>query len=120
MSGEREQVGWAVLELLGHRKLAGYVQEATLAGGAFLRIDVCLPADASHDGESFEDEDGAPLLRIASQFYPPSSVYCLTPTTREMCLRMAQRYQPEPITRWELPAPEPTREDVNEAEEVPW
>ena len=33
---------WAVLELMGHRRLAGKVTEATIGGGAFLRIDIPL------------------------------------------------------------------------------
>ena len=32
--------GWTVLELLGHRRLHGLVQETTLAGAGMLRIDV--------------------------------------------------------------------------------
>lgn len=78
--------GWAILELMGHRRLGGYVQEATVAGSGFLRIDV--------------PGDGEP---IASQFYSPSSVYCLTPTTEEMARAVAKRNQPEPVQRWELP-----------------
>jgi hypothetical protein len=37
--------GWAFLELMGHRRLGGYVSEATVAGAGFLRIDV--PGDDS-------------------------------------------------------------------------
>lgn len=32
--------GWAILELMGHRRLGGHVSEATVAGAGFLRIDV--------------------------------------------------------------------------------
>lgn len=56
--------GWVILELMGHRRLAGYLREETVAGAAFVRIDV--PGDK-----------GA----IATQFYSPSAVYCITPTT---------------------------------------
>lgn len=104
-----EQIGWAVLELMGHRKLAGKVAEATLAGGSFLRIDVYLADDGElQDGqEQVADEDGAPLKRIATQFYPPGSVYCLTPTNRETCLALSKGHQPAPVARWELPAAAP-------------
>lgn len=80
--------GWAILELMGHRRLGGYVQEATIAGGTFLRIDV--PA---------EQEGTKP----ATQFYSPSSVYCLTPTTEETARALAKLAQPAPVQRWELP-----------------
>lgn len=38
---------WAILELMGRRKLAGYVRDVTVAGAGFLRIDV--PGAAPHD-----------------------------------------------------------------------
>lgn len=90
--------GWAILELMGHRRLGGYVAEATVAGAGFLRIDV--PGDDSGEGEGTE----------ATQFYSPSSVYCLTPVTKEMARAVAARNRPQPVRRWELPAArEPAR-----------
>ena len=62
--------GWAFLELMGHRKLAGFVREQNFAGAGLIRIDV--PGD---DGN------------VATQFYSPSALYCLTPTTEEMARR---------------------------------
>lgn len=77
--------GWAVLELMGHRRLGGYVTEVELAGKGMLRIDV-PGARAS-----------------ATQFYSPAALYCLTPTTEEVARALAARAQPEPVHRWELP-----------------
>jgi hypothetical protein len=79
---------WAVLELMGHRRLGGFVREVQLAGAGFLRIDV--PADA--DGEVH-----------STQFYPPSSVYCLTPCSEEAAKTVARQSRPQPVTIWELP-----------------
>ncbi len=31
---------WVILELMGHRKLAGYLTEQEIGGGAFLRLDI--------------------------------------------------------------------------------
>lgn len=78
---------WAILELMGHRRLGGMVSEATIAGSAMLRIDVPGP-------------DGATM---ATQFYGGGSVYCLTPTTEAMARAVARTAQPEPVARWELP-----------------
>jgi hypothetical protein len=44
---------------------------------------------------------------VATQFYSPAALYCLTPTTEEIARAVALRNQPEPVTRWELP---PARE----------
>jgi len=32
--------GWAVIELMGHQTIAGYVQEASMFGGTMCRVDV--------------------------------------------------------------------------------
>lgn len=79
--------GWAILELMGHRRLGGHLSEATIAGGAFIRIDVPSPDDKGN----------------ATQFYSPSAVYCVTPTTEETARAVAKLAQPAPVNRWELP-----------------
>ncbi len=90
--------GWAILELMGHRKLGGYVREQNVAGAGFIRIDV-------------PGKDGT----VATQFYAPGALYCLTPVTEDIARRFAVGVQPEPVTRWELPparAATPDREPV--------
>jgi len=71
--------GWCVLEVMGHRRLSGHVQEVTMAGAGFLRIDV------------YHGKDEAPA---ATQFYPPASVYCLTPTTEEAARKASAPWIP--------------------------
>jgi hypothetical protein len=79
--------GWAIVELFGHRRLAGHVSEASLAGGKFVRLDV-------------PGKDGA---TAATQFYNPSAIYALTPTSEETARRVAAMAQPAPVQQWELP-----------------
>lgn len=94
--------GWAILELMGHRRLAGYLQEAQLGGASFIRIDV-----PGSDGEG----------NVATQMYSPAAVYCITPTTEAIARKAATSSQPAPVTAWELrpertlPAP---RRDIND------
>ncbi len=97
--------GWAILELMGHRKLGGYVREQNVAGAGFIRIDV-------------PGKDG----NVATQFYAPGALYCLTPVTEDIARRFAVGVQPEPVTRWELPpargpSAERERADLEEASE---
>lgn len=83
--------GWAIVELMGHRRLAGRVSEASQYGVAMLRLDVY-------------DADG----KVATQFYGGASIYCLTPTTEELARRVGQMSRPSPVQPWELPQlPEP-------------
>jgi hypothetical protein len=80
--------GWAIIELMGHRRLAGHVTEQQIAGAGFLRLDV-------------HDSDGT----VATQFYSPSSVYCLTPTTEDIARSLAAKLRPAPVHRFELEPP---------------
>jgi hypothetical protein len=93
---------WVILELMGHRRLAGLLSAVEIAGAPFLRLDV-------------PGKDGT----VATQFYAPAAVYCITPTTEEMARLVAERDQPEPVQRWELRPPilRATSEDYEE--EVP-
>lgn len=89
---KRPYAEWSILELMGHRRLAGFVREVELAGADVLRIDIPGP-------------DGG---IVATQYYPPASMYGLTPTTEEIARAVARQNQPQPVQRWELPRPEPS------------
>lgn len=86
---DQQYEGWTILELMGHRRLAGYVREQTIGGAAFIRIDV--------PGEGADN--------VATQFYSPSAVYCMTPTTEDLARKVAQGSRPAPVTQWDLPQP---------------
>jgi hypothetical protein len=81
--------GWVILELMGHRRLAGHISEAQIGGASFVRIDV-------PDGDGPEN--------VATQFYSPSAVYCITPTTEAIARKVAVGSRPQPVTEWELRA----------------
>jgi len=81
--------GWAILELMGHRRLGGFVREVELFGSKMCRIDVPDAKD--------------PTKNHATQFYGGGAVYCLTPTTEETARRVATLAQPAPVQAWELP-----------------
>lgn len=78
--------GWAILELMGHRRLGGHVRVQELSVAPFFRIDV-----PTADGKDF-----------ATQFYSPAAVYCMTPTTEETAKAIAKREQPTPVHLYEL------------------
>lgn len=84
--------GWAIVELMGHRRLAGHISEQDIAGQAFLRLDV-------------------PAEQPVTQFYSAAAVYCITPTTEEIARGLAARISPHPVSRYEL---EPPRTRVDE------
>ena len=90
MSTEEVFESWAILELMGHRRLAGYVRAVEVAGAPMLRIDVPAAGDAADEWK-------------ATQFYSPSAIYCLTPTTEATARTVAALGEPAPVQAWELP-----------------
>lgn len=77
---------WAIVELLGHRRLAGRVREVQIAGAGFLRLDI--PDCGGHPAQT--------------QFVAPGSVYALHPTTEAIATAAAANFRPQPVNRWEL------------------
>lgn len=106
-----QDLGWCIVELMGHRRLGGYVREVEIAGAPMLRVDV--PDMAT----TVDVADGGFAI-AATQFYSASALYCLTPVTEDMARVVARNAQPEPVHRWELPAAPTDAEPVAEAEEV--
>lgn len=82
---------WAIVEIMGHRRLAGWLTEQQIAGAGFLRLDVpATDPDAGFD---------------ATQLYRPDSIYCITPCTEDTARRAAGIGRVAPVQQWELPAP---------------
>lgn len=99
--------GPAVIELMGHRRLGGYVRTVQLGGTALLRVDV--PRVRADGGVAVRDGEDLP-----TQFYGLQSLYCLSPCTEEAMLAVAWGNQPQPVTRYELPAPPPREPDADD------
>ncbi len=76
---------WAIVELMGHVRVAGLVTEVERFGSKLGRIDI-------PNGNGF-----------TTQFFNGSSLYRLTPTTEEIARAIATSSRPEPVHLWELP-----------------
>lgn len=85
--------GYALLELMGHRKRVGRVSEVEAYGGKLLRIDV-LPAKP--EGE------------VSTEYYGAASIYGISPVAEDVARDIARRYgnieRPRPAT-YALSAP---------------
>ncbi len=79
---------WAIVELLGHVKIAGLVSEEERFGTKMGRIEIPGP-------------DG----KFVTQYFAGGSVYRITPTTEEIARSVAKNNAPSPVHRWELPSP---------------
>lgn len=85
MDGEQ----WAVVELMGHVRIAGRLSEVEMYGGKLGRIDI---PDA---GGGF----------FTTQFFGASSVYRITLVEEAAARAVAYHNQPKPVYQWELPQP---------------
>ena len=90
---------WCIVELLGHRRLAGLITEVQLAGAGFLRLDI-------------PKTDRGPAR---TQYVAPASVYALHPVDETTATRVATTCYPDPVHRWELPAAPPRDDDEDQA-----
>lgn len=78
---------WALVELFGHQKIGGKVSEASLAGGAFLRVDV--PETKSQ--------------RAYTRFFGPGAIYSINPCEETIVRTWCEHHSLEPVHRYELP-----------------
>lgn len=74
---------WAIIELFGHARIAGYVQSM----GELIRVDV--PAIG-------EDE-------CFTKFFGLRSIYSITPTTEEIATVAARKLAVRPVDLWIVP-----------------
>lgn len=81
MGGKTETGFWALVELFGHQKVAGYVTEAQIGGCSFVRVDV-------------PDAVGSAAV---TKFYGNGAIYGITPVSEDVARAIVREYKPAPI-----------------------
>ena len=76
---------WAIIELMGHRRLGGLVTEVERFGTKMARVDIP------------PSEEGGQTI---TQFYGGSSIYALTITDEETARAVARARQQQPVEPW--------------------
>lgn len=74
MAEETPFAAWAVVELMGHRKIIGYASDVAVAGGKLLRVDVPAKGDQP----------------AYSQYYGAGAIYCLSPVSEDIARAMIE------------------------------
>ncbi len=85
---------WGIVELMGHKVVAGRISKDEMLGKPMLRVDV--PASGA--------------FQEFTQFYGEAAIYCVTFTSEEVARRTAEQckvnpisvYVPDLVTREEL------------------
>lgn len=78
---------YAVVEMMGHRKIVGVVSDSEIGGSSLLRVDVL-------------NSEGQP---DRTEYIGVSSIYCLTIVTEEAAMAAAQSNASKPAWAWDLP-----------------
>lgn len=87
MSEEQKTGFWAIVEIMGHKRYAGYVSEHVMGGASFIRVDVPKHGDA----EKF------------SKMFGAQSIYCITPVSEDAARIAASSLDEQPMAVWDIP-----------------
>lgn len=79
---------WAIIELMGHQRIAGKLSEYVFGGQSFIRVDVP------------ETQNQPSFSRILSS----QAIYAINPVTEEVANHLAESIQARPIDAWDASA----------------
>lgn len=86
--------GFAVIELFGHKRMAGYVSSQEIGGGSLIRIDVPATEPEPHEIGKWQEHPtyyAEPKPTQAySKFLGLGAIYGITPCTEEVARRAAR------------------------------
>lgn len=101
MEQEQRFKAWAILELFGHKVMAGEVSEANIAGAVMVQINVpevpAVPPDPN-----YEYSRAQAFIPAYTKFFSPSAIYGITPTTEESARAAAIRMRAPPIDAFDI------------------
>jgi hypothetical protein len=77
---------WALVEIMGHVRIAGLCTEQSIAGVNMLRVDV----------------PETPTKPAFTKFFGGSSIYAINPVTEEVCHALAKNLDKAPIQVYDV------------------
>jgi hypothetical protein len=84
---ERSFSGWGIVELMGHKRIAGRLGERTIAGANLLQVDIPL-SDKPDD--------------FRTEFVGGGSIYALHPTDERTARLAAKRLDAKPVYSYDV------------------
>lgn len=101
--------GWAVVEVFGHQRYAGYVTTEAFGQAVLFRVDVPPLAErerlAKHYEYDREDKSIPPGSTVKedavqgyTKYFGPGAIYALTPCTQEACEKAVAATQTRPVS----------------------
>jgi hypothetical protein len=101
--------GWAVLEIFGHQRYAGYVTTAAFGQAVLFRVDVPPLAERErvtkhhgYDDDGTSVPPGSTVKEAAVQgytkYFGPGAIYAMTPCTQEVAQEAVEAMQPRKVS----------------------
>jgi hypothetical protein len=94
---------WAIVELMGHVKLAGKLTEVERFGAKMGRLDI-PQADGSY----------------VTQFFGGGSIYRITPVSEEVARHVVKSTDPAPVQAWDFPKQLDARRTEDQRDNDDW
>lgn len=88
MTSEQKFEIWAIVEVMGHKRFAGYVTEQTFGSASMIRVDV-------------PEIDDVPAF---TKMFGVGSIYCITPCTEEAAKSCQRSWQSRAFSAFDIPA----------------
>lgn len=85
---------WGLIEMMGHQKIAGFVQEVELGGAKLLRVDV--PAVPEQPARGYYGPQ--PAVPGWTRYVGGSAVYAITPMEEEACRMVVASMRADPVS----------------------
>lgn len=86
MNEEKTFESWAIVELMGHSKIAGMASQYAFGGKTMLRVDV--PATSA--------------IEPFTRFINPDAIYAINPCTEDTAKKAAESFRVRPIELYDV------------------
>lgn len=101
--------GWAVLEIFGHQRYAGYVTTQMFGQAALFRVDVPPLEERERETKHYEylvDGQSIPpgskvkeaAVQGYTKFFGPGAIYAMTPCSQDVATRAVEKMQPRSLS----------------------
>lgn len=109
---------WAIVELMGHVRLAGRLTEEEKFGAKMGRLDIPVASEPNCINCNGKNPP-CPLCKggsFVSQLFGGNSVYRITIVTEAVARHVASSHAPAPVSPWDFPKQLEHRQDTDEGD----
>jgi hypothetical protein len=106
---------WAIVEVMGHTRVAGKVTEEAIAGVNMLRVDIPQVTKKSfiYDYAQAKQIATETTIPAYTRYFGGTSIFSITPCSEEIAASAAANHSSEPPIALALPAAKPVGETAS-------